>query len=419
MAELANYFDLHYFGHELVARYYEHQHWWLHMVLHVVLVLAPLGVVGLLGLGLWRWLNPKSTARMRSGAARAPIAHLPGSSLVPGLFRYIFQQTWQSQIVLVLASALAMPLLYASLELPKLIINGAINSKHFPHEFLGVTFEQLDFLFALCLLFLLTAVGSGVLKYSINVYKGRLGETVIRQLRISVFGEWQRRGGPGGTGQLIPLMVQEIEAVGGFCGEAVAVPVLQGGTALTILVFMIVQDPILGAAAIAGVPLQVGLNPALQRRLNKLGRERMREMRDLGRLLEGAGTGSRGGRQHDNRDLLASLKRIQQIRFEIYRTKFFMKGLNNFISQLTPFFFFTIGGYLVIEGKLSFGALVATLAAYKDLWAPLRELFDYYRTKEDVRVRYEETRRYLAAGIASPLPHAGDPFQIQVANAVE
>src|SRR3546814_20196027 len=72
-----------------------------------------------------------------------------------------------------------------------------------------------------------------------------------------------------------------------------------------------------------------------------------------------------------------------------------MKGLSNFISQMTPFFFYTIGGYLVIEGKLSFGALIAVLVAYKDFSAPLRELFRYYQTMEDVRVRYEELRRFM------------------------
>jgi ABC-type multidrug transport system fused ATPase/permease subunit len=74
-----------------------------------------------------------------------------------------------------------------------------------------------------------------------------------------------------------------------------------------------------------------------------------------------------------------------------------MKGLNNFITQLTPFFFYTVGGYLVIEDRLSFGALVAVLAAHKDFSAPLRELLKYYQTLEDVRVRFHETRRFLAA----------------------
>ena len=67
---------------------------------------------------------------------------------------------------------------------------------------------------------------------------------------------------------------------------------------------------------------------------------------------------------------------IYDIRFEIFQRKFFIKFLNNFINQLTPFFFYSIGGYLVIKGSISFGLLVAVLAAYKDLAGPWKELLD-------------------------------------------
>ena len=53
---------------------------------------------------------------------------------------------------------------------------------------------------------------------------------------------------------------------------------------------------------------------------------------------------------------------------------------------------------LVIEGRLTLGALVAVLAAYKDFSSPLRELFRYYQSSEDVRIRYEEMLRFLGAG---------------------
>jgi len=65
-----------------------------------------------------------------------------------------------------------------------------------------------------------------------------------------------------------------------------------------------------------------------------------------------------------------------------------MKFLNNFIDKLTPFFFFSIGGWLVIEGTLSFGALVAVLAAYKDLAGPWKEMLTWYQQKEDIRIKY-------------------------------
>jgi len=51
----------------------------------------------------------------------------------------------------------------------------------------------------------------------------------------------------------------------------------------------------------------------------------------------------------------------------------------------------------VIDGRLSLGALVAVLAAYKDFSAPLRELFRYYQSAEDVRIRYREVLAFVAS----------------------
>jgi ABC-type multidrug transport system fused ATPase/permease subunit len=44
----------------------------------------------------------------------------------------------------------------------------------------------------------------------------------------------------------------------------------------------------------------------------------------------------------------------------------------------------------VIKGSLSLGALVAVLAAYKDILSPWKELLAWYSTKEDVRIKHEQ-----------------------------
>ena len=45
---------------------------------------------------------------------------------------------------------------------------------------------------------------------------------------------------------------------------------------------------------------------------------------------------------------------------------------------------------LTDEKDATIGALVAVLAAYKDLAAPWKELLDYYQQKEDIRIKYEQ-----------------------------
>jgi len=363
-----------------------------------------------------RLFNRKRRRRdRRAGAPTTIPVDLGPSSLVPGLFSYILRRTWRHQVGLIIIAGLSMPALYATLELPKAIINSALNSNDFPVVYADLSLEQVDYLFALCLLFLLAVVCHGIIKYTANLRQGRLSESVLRRLRLTVYGEWRRRGRPGGSAQLIPLIVQELEPIGGFSGAAFVLPVLQGGTFVTILTFMLVQDPVLGAAAVTLLPVQLALIPRLQRRINALARARVKEVRRLGDII---GRHQRSTDTLNTRRVSHGLKTIQGIRFELFRQKFFMKGLNNFIGHMAPFFFYTIGGYLVIEGDLSFGALVAVLTAYKDFSAPLKELFGYYQTMEDGRMRYEEVRRYLAGGARGVPGHepASNDFAAQSLN---
>lgn len=70
---------------------------------------------------------------------------------------------------------------------------------------------------------------------------------------------------------------------------------------------------------------------------------------------------------------------LRNSRHSLQRAKFIQKAITNFLMTLTPFLLYSIGGWLVIEGRLSLGALVAVIAALKDFSAPLRELIHYYQ----------------------------------------
>ena len=140
--------------------------------------------------------------------------------------------------------------------------------------------------------------------------------------------------------------------------------------------------------------MQAWLIPKLQRRLNLLKKERVFKVRKLSERIGEVVTSIRDVHSNDTSqyelaEYSERLGSIYDTRFAIYKQKFLIKFLNNFIAQITPFFFYSIGGLLVIKGELSFGALVAVLAAYKDLSAPWKELLDYYQVKEDARIKYE------------------------------
>lgn len=314
------------------------------------------------------------------------------------VFRFIWRHSRRQQILVLIATAVSWPFLYLSLDLPKIIVNQAIDGgAEFPVALLGLTLDQVEYLLVLSFIFLALVCINGVFKYYINIYRGMVGEQLLRRLRFELYERVLRFRLPRfrrmSSGEIIPMVTQEVEPIGGFGGDAYALPAFQGGQLLVYLGFILVQDPVLGAAAIALYPVQAYIIPKLQRRVNELGKQRVRTVRHLSdrvgeTVINAQEIHANDTSQYHFADVTNRLAIIYDIRLEIFKRKFFIKFLNNFLNQLTPFFFYAIGGYLVIKGELSFGALVAVLAAYKDLSGPWRELLNYYQRVEDIRIKY-------------------------------
>ena len=356
------------------------------------------------------------------------------------IFKFIIRYSKMQQLWLLVVIVLSYPFLYLSLDMPKLIVNRAIGDvTQPPPDFyeiplfgspvITLEMEQIEFLLLLSSIYLALVFVNGTLKYYINVYKGRMGERLLRRLRYQLYERVLRFPLPHfrkiSQGELIPMITAEVEPLGGFIGAAFADPMFQGGQLLIILSFIMIQDPILGIAAIALYPFQIYAIPKLQRAVNRLGKERVQNVR---RLSDHIGESVSGVAEiHTNDAATRELSRfadrlgvIYWIRYDIYRRKFFIKFLNNFIDKLTPFFFFSIGGWLVIEGHLSFGALVAVLAAYKDLASPWKELLTWYQQKEDVRIKYEQvTEQFDPPGMLEYARLLDDPPEEEIDGAIE
>jgi len=376
----------HLFSDNLTIRLFDHDHLWLHLIVHVVLVIMPTVFVGIFlwivfRLGFYRLFRILGIGK-RIDRTSASFYKIPDHILT-----FVTRYTIKQQVLLGIGALATLPITYASLELPKRIINYAISAESYADSPASESYTQVDYLLLLCGLYLLVLLLNGILKYFVNFYKGSLAESLIRRLRLFVY---QRKSNQRRTSQnsdIVPVIIQEVEPVCGFSGDSFAVPLLQGGTAITIITFMMVQNIALGAAAITLVPLQLLIIPRFQKKINALVQQRIGLVRSLSKNLSAPAKNAGGYSVKETNGLFL---RIQDLRLKLFRVKYLSKAINNFIMNLTPFFFYTIGGYLVIEGKLSMGALVASLASYKDLASSIRELFAYYQSYQDARVRYEE-----------------------------
>jgi ABC-type multidrug transport system fused ATPase/permease subunit len=322
-----------------------------------------------------------------------------------GIYRYIIRFSLRDQVFLVLMSAAALPFLYLTLELPKIIINDAIGGTDFPRTILGMDFEQVPFLLLLCGLFLFLVIISGTLKYFTATYRYRVGDRLLRRLRYDLIERVLRFPSSEfrnlSSGQIVSMITAETSTLGFFIAEAFAVPAIALGTLSTIVLFMFMQNWMMGVAAILLYPVQIYLIPKLQQQINALRRGQVQELRGISQRIGDVVAGVNEIHGHDTSqyelaDFSERLGAVFNYRRKISSKRYLTNVLNQFFSQLTPFFFLSIGGYLVIKGEITIGALVAVLAAYKDMYAPWKDLIEYYQKSEDARVRYDQLTEVFA-----------------------
>ena len=316
-----------------------------------------------------------------------------------GVFQFVFRYSKAQQLVLILVVIASLPFYFFSLDIPKQIVDKAIRGSDFPTNYYGLDLEQVPFLMVLCAIFLILVVVNGGFKFFLNVYRGAAGERLLRRLRYQLIERVLRFPLPQfrktSQGEVVSMVTLETEPLGGFFGDALNLPSYQGGLLLTLMGFMFVQDWKLGLAAIALYPVQGWLIPKLQRQVNALGKQRVQSVRRLNERIGEAVTGAHevhanDTSQYELADYSTRLGKIFDIRYQIYKKKFFIKFVNNFLALLTPFFFYSIGGWLVIVGDMTVGSLIAVLGAYKDVSAPWKMLLGYYQRKEDARIKYEQ-----------------------------
>ena len=341
------------------------------------------------------------------------------------LFKYVWRHSRPEQIVILLLVVVAQVFYFASLNIPKSIVNDGIEGKAFKatanHEvvflhlslpvpsflsasgsitlFDGVSLSQWPYLVGMSCLFLVMVTVNGMFKKTINTQKGRMGERMLRRLRYELYdlillfpSAHFRKVKPA---ELSGMIKDEVEPLGGFIGDAYVQPAFLGGQALTALLFILLQSVWLGLIVVAVLALQAFVIPKLRKRILVLGRQRQITARQLaGRIAETADgvheIHTNGTSNYERADIGHRLGTIFKIRFDLYQRKFTAKFLNNLLAQTTPFMIYLIGGYSVLFSDMQVGAVVGVLLAYKDLPGPVKELIDWDQQRQDVQQKYEQ-----------------------------
>jgi ABC-type multidrug transport system fused ATPase/permease subunit len=296
---------------------------------------------------------------------------LPGT-----IFRYVFSVSWLHQLVLVVLTVVTFLLEIAPLEIQRRVVNNLVKERPF------------QWVVLLCAAYAGAALFQGTTKLGLNVYRGWVGESAIRDLRRHILAYLRvariAAPGPEARGVGAAMLVGEVEPIGGFVGGSISEPLLQGGILLSVLAYIVHLDKWMAAAAFALFLPQLVIVPLMQTAINRRAGARVWILRQLGVSAVDASAASIERDRSDGR----RIDRVLYLNMGIFKLKFSMNFLMNFFSHLQVVAALLIGGWMVHTDQLEVGGVVAFISAVGRLNDPWGDLVNYFRDLSITQVKF-------------------------------
>ena len=296
---------------------------------------------------------------------------LPGT-----IFRYVFSVSWLHQLVLVVLTVVTFLLEIAPLEIQRRVVNNLVKERPF------------QWVVLLCAAYAGAVLFQGTTKLGLNVYRGWVGESAIRDLRRHILAYLRvariAAPGPEARGVGAAMLVGEVEPIGGFVGGSISEPLLQGGILLSVLAYIVHLDKWMAAAAFALFLPQLVIVPLMQTAINRRAGARVWILRQLGVSAVDASAASIERDRSDGR----RIDRVLYLNMGIFKLKFSMNFLMNFFSHLQVVAALLIGGWMVHTDQLEVGGVVAFISAVGRLNDPWGDLVNYFRDLSITQVKF-------------------------------
>ena len=299
-----------------------------------------------------------------------------GFGLPNNVFRFIFATTALHQVLLSLLTILIFLLELVPLELQRRIVNDLVGTRDY------------SLIVELCAAYAAIMLGHGGLKFGLNVYRGWVGERIIRYLRRRINAlldtTFSARRGAETSGVGIAVIISEVEPIGGFVGESVSEPLLQTGVLLTVLAYMINLQPWVALAMLAIFSPQFFFVPLMQRAINRRAAARVRTLRGVSTaIISPSGREGQPPTKNESR-----IDHVFELNMGILRLKFGMNYLMNLTHHIEVAGALLFGGWCVLNGKTEIGTVVAFISAVGRLNDPWGDLVNYFRDVTSTQVKY-------------------------------
>ncbi len=322
------------------------------------------------------------------------------------LFHWAIQDKIKLQLILLLLIVAMVFLRVLPLEMQKRIINDAISLGDF------------DSLLLYCGIYLMAVTGTALIKLGTNYLQAVIGEQAMLAMRKELYShiiglplQFFRNTQPG---MVVAALMTELSTAANFAGMAFAAPISNVLTLLAFAGYLLWLNAKLALVTLSIYPIVAFLIPYLQKKANRLNKQRVDQSRLLSSQIAESITGVteinvHGAYAQEKAKFNVFAEALRQIRTKWSLLRFAIKTINNYFASIGPFIVFLFGGYLVMQGELELGSLVAFLSAQEKLYDPWKELIEYYQVYQDASVRYYRTMHYFDRAAEHTLEIALDP----------
>lgn len=298
--------------------------------------------------------------------------------MVKNLYRYIWEVSARSQVILSALAVAVFLMELAPLELQRRIVNGAVERSGFTS------------IATLCLIYVAVALVHGGLKLVLNVYRSSVSEAANQRLRMqidpNVIGASANQSESGEKGVKISIVVSEVEAVGGFVGSSFSDLLLNAGILLSVFGYMLFMQPWMALVAFLILCPQLFFIPFLQKAIDLRTKRRIERLRALSvHIVDDVAAGAR------KRTLDIFRRRIRDVyrlNMQIFVRKFGMSFLMNLLYTLGIIGILAVGGWLVLQGRTEVGTIVAFVSGLALMNDPWRDLVSYFRDLTNAGLKY-------------------------------
>jgi ABC-type multidrug transport system fused ATPase/permease subunit len=306
--------------------------------------------------------------------APASATVLSRGELPDTLLGFVFRHSGWHQLGLAACSIGTFLLTIAPIDLQRRIINDAFYGGDIrPILLLGAAYGGLALL-------------AGAVKLASNIYRGWVGERAVRalreQIRVGLHDLPKVLHDRTTDGVGLSMMIAESDDIGGFVGECVSEPLLQGGILVSAFAYMFYIQPSIALASLIVFLPQLVLVPALQRRINQRVSERIAVLRHISISVALSPADAGSTKQSHRFDAIFSLN------MGIFVLKFSMNFLMNIFYHWGVTCALALGGWFVIRGEAQVGTIVAILSGLSKINDPWGDLVTWYRDLAVTRMKY-------------------------------